>query len=66
MKSALERVENILGKGENAGYQHLFLFPKWFQKPPFYTRVEDGTYYVITRGGRRPPFFVRSISPRLC
>ena len=27
------RVENILGKGENAGYQHFLLFPKCFQKP---------------------------------
>ena len=26
--------ENILGKGENAGYQHFLLFPKCFQKPP--------------------------------
>ena len=26
-------VENILGKGENAGYQHFLLFPKCFQKP---------------------------------
>ena len=29
----LGRVENILGKGENAGYQHFLLFPKCFQKP---------------------------------
>ena len=29
---ALGRVENILGKGENAGYQHFFLFPKCFQE----------------------------------
>ena len=28
-------VENILGKGENAGYQHFFLFPQCFQKAPF-------------------------------
>ena len=27
------RVENILGKGENTGYQHFLLFPKCFQKP---------------------------------
>ena len=27
MKFALEMVENILGKGENAGYQHFLLFP---------------------------------------
>ena len=27
-----ERVENIEGNGENAGYQHFLLFPKCFQK----------------------------------
>ena len=26
-----ERVENIEGKGENAGYQHFLLFPHCFQ-----------------------------------
>ena len=26
--------ENILGKGENTGYQHFLLFPKCFQKAP--------------------------------
>ena len=26
-----DRVENIVGKGENAGYQHFLLFPKCFQ-----------------------------------
>ena len=24
--------ENIMGKGENAGYQHFLLFPQCFQK----------------------------------
>ena len=28
----LRRVENIVGKGENAGYQHFLLFPQCFQK----------------------------------
>ena len=28
-------MEKILGKGENAGYQHFPLFPKCFQKPPY-------------------------------
>ena len=28
----LERVENIVKKGENAGYQHFLLFPQCFQK----------------------------------
>ena len=37
--------ENIMGAGENAGYQH--------------TPIEDGTYYVITHGGR-------AASPILC
>ena len=32
--SVLDRVEVIVGKGENAGYQHFLLFPQSFQKPP--------------------------------
>ena len=27
VKFVLERVKNIVGKGENAGYQHFLLFP---------------------------------------
>ena len=26
------RIQNIMGKEENAGYQHFFLFPQCFQK----------------------------------
>ena len=33
LKFVLGRVENIVGKGENAGYQHFLLFPQCFQKP---------------------------------
>ena len=33
LKFVSERSENILGKGENAGYQHFLLFPKCFQLP---------------------------------
>ena len=33
-----ERLENILGKGENAAYQHFLLFPLCFQKT-FFVRV---------------------------
>ena len=29
--SVFERVENIVGKGENAGYQNFFLFSQCFQ-----------------------------------
>ena len=31
----LHRVENIVGKGENAGYQHFLPFPQGFQKTFF-------------------------------
>ena len=29
----LDRLKNIVTKGENAGYQHFLLFPQCFQKP---------------------------------
>ena len=32
LKFAVERVENIAGEGENAGYQHFLLFPECFPK----------------------------------
>ena len=32
MISLLDRVENTVGKGENAGYQHCLLFPQCFPK----------------------------------
>ena len=34
LKFALERLENILVKGENAGNQQFLLFPPCFQKAP--------------------------------
>ena len=30
-----DTVENIVGKGENAGYQHFLLFPQCFKKVSF-------------------------------
>ena len=33
MISLLHGVENSVGKGENAGYQHFLLFPLYFPKP---------------------------------
>ena len=35
-KVVFHRIENIVGKEENAGYQHFLLFPQCFQKafPP--------------------------------
>ena len=31
-KCVLDKIENIVGKEENAGYQHFLLFPQCFQK----------------------------------
>ena len=31
-KVVFHRIENIVGKEENAGYQHFLLFPQCFQK----------------------------------
>ena len=31
--SVFDSVENTVGKGENAGYQHFLLFPQSFPKP---------------------------------
>ena len=30
-------LENIAGKGENAGYEHFLLFPQRFQKATFFS-----------------------------
>ena len=38
MKFALEMTENIVGKGENAGYQHYLLFSQYFQRFHFQGR----------------------------
>ena len=35
LEFVLGRVENIVGKGENAGYQHFLLFPQYFLKLSF-------------------------------
>ena len=35
--SVFDRVENIVGKGENAGHQHFLLFPQCFEKAFFQT-----------------------------
>ena len=42
MKYVSERTENILGKGENAFYQHFLLSPRCFQKPPSLGLLKSG------------------------
>ena len=36
MAPVFDGEENIVGKGENAGYQHFLLFQQYFQKPSVY------------------------------
>ena len=33
--SVFDRIENIVEKGENAGYRHFLLFPQCFEKASF-------------------------------
>ena len=42
LKFVLGRVENTVGKGENAGYQHFFLFLQCFQKASFSESLKVG------------------------
>ena len=41
MKFVFGRVENIVGKGENAEYQHFLLFPQMFSKAFFSRGVKS-------------------------
>ena len=41
----LDRVENIVGKGGNIGYQHFFLFPQCFQKVSFSGSLKSGSVW---------------------
>ena len=40
LKFVLDRVKNIVGKGENVGYQHFLLFLQCFQKAILYRVVK--------------------------
>ena len=42
----LDRVENIVEKGENAGYQHFLPFPQCFTKVFFIGVVKSRDYMV--------------------
>ena len=46
LKFLFERVENIVGKGENAGYQHFLLFPQCFQKDSFTGSLKVGIVWL--------------------
>ena len=42
LKFDLERIENVVGKGENAGYQHFHLFSQRFHKFSFSGTLKVG------------------------
>ena len=44
MKFVFGKVENIKGKGENAGYQHFLLFPQCFLKVSSQDHKKLGLY----------------------
>ena len=73
MISVLYRVENILGKGENAGYQHFLVFPQCFQKSSFlgslkvgivcFTKLEEKDRDWIMAGEYGPIMACRMVQP---
>ena len=42
-----DRVENLVGKGENAGYQHFLLFPQCFPKASASAPREHFTIFLF-------------------
>ena len=46
LKFVCGRVENIVGKGENAGYQHFLLFTYGFQKVSLFKVVKSADCMV--------------------
>ena len=46
LKFSMGRVESIVGKGENAGYQHFLLFRQCFQKASYIGFVRSRDYVV--------------------
>ena len=46
LKFVLGRIENIVGNEENAGYQHVLLFPQCFQKAFMLELFKSGDYVV--------------------
>ena len=62
MEFVLDRVEDIMGKGENAGYQCLF-FPQCFQKIAFHPGVQiPGSFGKdLTFSQTSPGFYVSAV-----
>ena len=60
LKFAFGRVENIVGKGENAGYQHYLLFAQcFFQKASFSGSLKVGIVWYRLNPFPNKPWFLR-------
>ena len=59
----MEWTENIVGKGENAGYQHFHLFPQCFQKSSFSGSLKVETCVVTYKPYRH--FQTKNLTPVL-
>ena len=57
----LGRVENIVGKGENAGHQHFLLFPTMFSTSFFSRGVKSWECVVIVKNTKFDIEMVRNI-----
>ena len=49
--SVFNRAENIVGKGENVGYQHFLLFPQCFEKASFSDTSKCVIVWEWVKGG---------------
>ena len=56
---ALGRVENIVGKGKNAGYQHFLLFLQCFQKATSLGSLKIGIVFKRVNPFPNKPWFLR-------
>ena len=63
MKLVQGRVENIVGKGENAGYQHFLLLPQCFQKASFSGLLKVG---FVWQGVKPFRIFIEKSQPSIC
>ena len=55
IKVISHKIENIVGKEENAGYQHFLLFPQYFQKF-FFLHCVKSRHRVLTHSHTMTPF----------
>ena len=58
LKFVLKRLENIVGKGENAGYLHFLLFLQCFQKASFQGSLKVGIVWNRVKGTEKQCLYI--------